>query len=256
MQIEKVDISNLKLLENNPRKITKDQMQKLCKSLQDDPNFLNNRPILVHENNGILQVYAGNQRIQAAKKLGWKQIPCIIEKDLSDDLIKSRIVKDNKTYGEFDFDILANEWNMETLFDAGFSPLELGIEDIEKIESLDEQENETLETNKDEDAITKPGDIYELNNHRIVCGDSTLTEFVSKCLNDLSPILMVTDPPYGVNYDANWRNEADRANGRPIGARATMKVNNDDRCDWTATWALSPSKVEYIWHGGRHAAEA
>jgi DNA modification methylase len=65
--------------------------------------------------------------------------------------------------------------------------------------------------------------------------------------------LIVTDPPYGVVYDANWRNEADRANGRPIGAMATMKVNNDDNAYWSETWSLSPSKVAYVWHAGRHA---
>ena len=67
------------------------------------------------------------------------------------------------------------------------------------------------------------------------------------------PILMVTDPPYGVNYDANWRNEVDRANGRPIGARATMRVNNDNKSDWTLSYSLFTGDVMYVWHGDRHA---
>jgi DNA modification methylase len=65
---------------------------------------------------------------------------------------------------------------------------------------------------------------------------------------------MVTDPPYGVEYDPNWRNEADRANGEKIGAHATGRVENDDRADWSEAWGLFPGDVAYVWHGGRYAS--
>lgn len=141
-----IDVKKLTLLEKNPRRITSDQMDKLCKSIQKDPDFLLNRPILVNKVNEVYTVYAGNQRVQAAKKLKMKKIPCIIDENLSEDILKSRILKDNKTYGEFDYDILANEYDLEHLFDAGFSHLELGLEHAaELIDTPDEdQEKEDV----------------------------------------------------------------------------------------------------------------
>ncbi len=142
-EIENILISKLKLLENNPRKITKEQFAKLCKSLEKDPDFFWQRPCLVNksEYGDTLTVYAGNQRVRAAKKLKWKEVPCIIEFDLPQDIINERIIRDNKTYGEFDFDILANEWDVGLLLDAGFTPSELAIAPITEIED-GEEDNE------------------------------------------------------------------------------------------------------------------
>lgn len=141
-EIEKVLISKLKLLENNPRKITKEQFEKLCKSLEKDPDFLWKRPCLVNKEGETYTVYAGNQRVRAAKKLKWKEIPCIIDNELCLKTINERIIKDNKSYGDFDFDILANEWDLDLLIDAGFTPSELAIAPIAEIEDKNE-ENET-----------------------------------------------------------------------------------------------------------------
>ncbi len=101
--------------------------------------------------------------------------------------------------------------------------------------------------------VTVLGDVYVLGKHRLVCGDSTNADDVAKALNGVAPHLMVTDPPYGVVYDANWRNEADRANGKPYGARAVGKVENDDKADWREAWALFPGDVAYVWHAGVQA---
>ena len=97
--------------------------------------------------------------------------------------------------------------------------------------------------------VTEPGDVWLLGKHRIVCGDSTDADTVSKLLNGVEPLLMVTDPPYGVEYDPSWRNQ--------VGATATKRVGkvlNDDRADWREAWALFPGDVAYIWHGALHAA--
>lgn len=122
---ENFPIKNLTLLERNPRKITKDQMAKLCKSITDDPAFLQNRPVLVNCTDGKHIVYAGNQRVRAAKMLKMKEIPCIVENDLPYNLVQKRIILDNKTFGEWDFDILANEFNIDVLIDCGFDANEL-----------------------------------------------------------------------------------------------------------------------------------
>jgi DNA modification methylase len=90
--------------------------------------------------------------------------------------------------------------------------------------------------------------------HRLLCGDSTVATDVERVLGGVEPHLMVTDPPYGVDYDPDWRNRADRANGKPYGARAIGKVENDGQSDWREAWALFPGEVAYIWHAGRHAS--
>jgi DNA modification methylase len=249
-QIESVKISKLKLLENNPRKIEKTQFDKLCKSLQEDPGFLHDRPILVHKTDGQLLVYAGNQRVRAAKKLGWKEIPCIIEEGLSEEIVKKRTIVDNKTYGEFDFEILANDFDMEMLFDAGFTAkdFDLGESPVEQIEGESEEDGEVLEPGKDEDSITRPGDLYELGDHRLVCGDSTMPDDVQKCLNGDEPILMVTDPPYGVNYNPSWR---DPSKIGTDGIRSKVKskglVKSDDQANWGLTYSLFTGSVAYVW---------
>jgi DNA modification methylase len=101
--------------------------------------------------------------------------------------------------------------------------------------------------------------------HRLLCGDATVATDVESVLDGAKPHLMVTDPPYGVNYDPAWRNEAGRAiDGttqriatgtviKPIGARALGKVENDDRADWSEAWALFPGAVVYVWHAGTKA---
>lgn len=140
-EILKLKISTLKLLEKNPRKIDKDKFHQLCSSLEKDPGFLDNRPILIHKIGDDLNVYAGNQRVRAAKKLGWKEVPCIVEEHLSEEIIKNRIIKDNLHSGEWDYDLLANEWPIETLLGAGFDPEDL-IGKVTEIDLDDKPEKE------------------------------------------------------------------------------------------------------------------
>jgi hypothetical protein len=99
--------------------------------------------------------------------------------------------------------------------------------------------------------VTRPGDLWLLGPHRLLCGDATSATDVARLLEGAKPHLMVTDPPYGVNYDPGWRNQA--------GVSATMrtgKVANDDRADWRQAWALFPGDVAYVWHAGVHSRTA
>src|SRR5438874_8644739 len=113
--------------------------------------------------------------------------------------------------------------------------------------------------------VAEPGDLWALGCHRLLCGNSTVATDVARVLGGVAPHLMVTDPPYGVNYDPAWRNQAGRSiNGttrriaagpviKPSGARAVGKGVHDDRADWREAWALFPGSVAYIWHAGTKA---
>jgi hypothetical protein len=229
MQSTYIPIKKLKLNEKNPRKIDKDQFDKLCKNIESDPEYFQMRPCLINATNDGWIVYAGNQRLRAAKKLGMKEVPCIVTNDVPDDLLKRRIILDNITHGEHDFDMLSSLYEPLELLELGMKEHELHLDAAELIEGEPEEENEILEPCKDEDARTKLGDVYELNQHRIVCGDSTLPDYVNKCLNGAEPILMVTDPPYGVEYDPSWRTKVKGSLGHKF---ATGKVQNDDKINW------------------------
>lgn len=102
--------------------------------------------------------------------------------------------------------------------------------------------------------VTKPGDLWLLGRHRLLCGDSTKADDVARLLGNAKPALMVTDPPYGVDYDAAWRQEAAEAGHLAYAARRVGVVQNDSRIDWAEAWSLSPSDVVYCWHAGRHAS--
>jgi DNA modification methylase len=99
--------------------------------------------------------------------------------------------------------------------------------------------------------VSRLGDVWALGRHRLVCGDCTDAGIVMKARDGVTPHLMVTDPPYGVAYDPEWR----RKLGLNGDGAAKGRVMNDDRADWREAWALFPGDVAYVWHGGLHAGE-
>ena len=220
-----------------------------------------NNPILIAEDNGIV---AGHGRVLAAMKLGMAEVPCIRLSHLDENQRRAYILADNRLAelgGGWDLDMLAAE--MDALGELNIDVGELGFdESFLSLMDLTETESEVdaeAQIDKAEELRVKwgvkPGQLWQLGDHRLLCGDSTKAEDVARVLGDARPVLMVTDPPYGVEYDANWRNEVDRANGKPYGARAVGRVTNDDRADWSPAWALFPGDVAYIWHASLHSHE-
>ena len=100
------------------------------------------------------------------------------------------------------------------------------------------------------DPVSRLGDVWILGAHRLVCGDATSAADVARALNGVAPTLMVSDPPYGVDYDPSWRARA----GVNLNPGKLGKVDNDDQADWSAAWALFPGDVAYVWHAGKFAA--
>ncbi len=101
---------------------------------------------------------------------------------------------------------------------------------------------------------TALGQLWQIGGHRLLCGDSTKPESVLRVLAGERPLLMVTDPPYGVDYDPNWRSEEAAKGTLSYAARRLGEVENDDRVDWSEAWLLFPGEVFYCWHAGRHAS--
>jgi len=116
MKAELFDIEDIKLNPNNPRTITKVQKEKLMKSIKEFPQMLNIRPLVVDEDNMVL---GGNMRYQTLVELGYKQVPVIKAMDLTPEQKQEFIIKDNIAFGEWDWDVLQTEWEMETLWDWG-----------------------------------------------------------------------------------------------------------------------------------------
>lgn len=240
-------LSALKPYERNPRRISKDAYEKLKAGLQE---FGYHQRLICQPDGGVI---GGHQRLRAMKELGWKQVDVLVpNRPLTEDEYRKLVVTDNLPYGEFDMELLSADYEIEELLDWGMPPNWLGeAVEADEIDSVGEEQDEVPEPPVAPKTVL--GDVWVLGNHRIVCGDSTDPLVVDKALNGIKPNLMVTDPPYGVEYDADWRNQVERANGKKIGGRAVGKVENDDNADWREAWALFPGNIAYIWHAGKFA---
>ena len=213
-------------------------------------------PVLIDAEGGII---AGHGRIMAGRKLGIKEAPCIVLENLTDAKRRAYVIADNKLAlnAGWDVELLKIELgDLKALdFDlslTGFDPGELGNLLAEKTEGLtDPDAVPEIPVNP----VTVLGDVWVLGKHRVMCGDSTSADDVAALLAGVSPHLMVTDPPYGVVYDANWRNERMRSDGSAIAGQAVGKVLNDDRADWREAWALFPGDVAYVWCASLHNHE-
>lgn len=250
MQVELWPIDKPKPYDKNPRKLTDKAIGKVAASIKQ---FGFQQPIVV-DANGV--VIVGHTRLQGAQKLGLKQVPVVVADNLTPAQVKAYRIADNRVAQETSWldDVLSDE--LMELKELDFDLGETGF-DLPELNRL-MQDSEELERAEEtppvpETPVSALGDLWVLGSHRLLCGDSTIATDVERVLGGVRPHLMVTDPPYGVVYDANWRNEAERANGRPVGARATGKVLNDDKADWRETWGLFPGDVAYIWHAGVHA---
>lgn len=246
--IKQVKTCDLIPYARNSRTHSDEQVAKIAASIKEF-GFLN--PIITDGDNGII---AGHGRVMAAQKLGLKELPCVEASHLTEAQRKAYVIADNRLALDagWDNDLLKVELgDLQSLnFDLALTGFEMG-----EVEALLAEKTEGLTDPDDvpeapEFPVTVEGDIWVLGNHRLRCGDSTSATDVDALLGSVKPHLMVTDPPYGVNYDPNWRNEADRANGKPYGARAVGKVQNDDNADWREAWALFPGDVAYVWHAG------
>jgi DNA modification methylase len=252
-------IVELQAYERNARTHSAEQVAQIAASIEE---FGWTNPVLVTSAGEII---AGHGRVEAAKALGLAEVPVLLIDHLTAAQCRAYVIADNKIAlnAGWDEDLLAQE--LQALETDGFDLLKTGFEskDIDELfAAIVETDEDGRDDRPDEDEpveeppqepITRRGDLWILGAHRLLCGDSTNAADVARLLGEDRPHLMVTDPPYGVDYDPAWRNRADRANGKAYGARAVGQVLNDDRADWREAWVLFPGDVAYVWHAGVHS---
>jgi len=211
-------------------------------------------PVLVDPEGMII---AGHGRVMAARKLGMAEVPVMVAEGWSDAQKRAYVLADNQLAMNAGWDAELLKLELVDLQGMDFDVSLLGFDD----DALSKILADKTEGLTDPDAVpeppaepvSRPGDIWVMGKHRLACGSSTDAHTVEALLAGVKPHLMVTDPPYGVEYDADWRNKAQRSDGTKIGGKAVGKVENDDKADWREAWALFPGDVAYIWHAGLFA---
>ena len=248
MQIVMKSPESLLAYENNARTHSVEQIDELVNSIK---HFGFNDPIEIGEDGVII---SGHARAQAAVKAGLTTVPTVTLQGMDENARKAYILAANRIAQNAGWDAQLLKVEFEGLLDVDFD-LELTGFTEDEIDSylnpevLNEGECSEDETGEpEEDPKTKLGDIWICGNHRVACGDSTNPDDVSRLMIGHQPNLMVTDPPYGVEYDPEWREGADLG----VGKRSKGKVQNDDIIDWTDAYSLFTGNVAYIWHAGKY----
>lgn len=186
-----VAISKVKPNDDNPRILKDDKFKKLVKSIREFPQMLKIRPIVVNDE---MIVLGGNMRLRACQEAGLKKIPIIKASELTEKQQREFIIKDNVGFGEWDWDMLANEWEADDLNEWG----------------LDTPDEWAVELEAEEDDYTEPknikvdvvlGDLIEIGEHRLLCGDSTDSDQVAKLMNGQKADMAHNDPPYGMKKE-------------------------------------------------------
>lgn len=247
MTIQSWPVSKLVPYSRNPRK--NDQaIERMAASINE---FGFKIPILARSGGEIVD---GHLRLKAAQKLELQEVPVILCDEWSEAQVKAfrLLVNRSATWADWDQELLTLETSeLDTLdFDlslTGFEPTEIDECPFgQEKEDFQQQDIPPLL----QEAITQLGDLWICGEHRVVCGDATSAGAVAALFESATPALLVTDPPYGVNYDPNGREDAGLGRQRQTGT-----VRNDQQVDWSAAYRLFAGNVAYVWHAGVHASE-
>jgi len=197
-------LTEIKSNPNNPRVIKDHKFEKLKKSISEFPKMMELRPMVINEDNIVL---GGNMRLKALKDLGYKEVPEEWVKrasDLTEEETRRFIIADNVGFGEHDWEMLANDWDTQELEDWGLEGFP--FEEVTELEA--EEDDYTEPDNIQVDVVF--GDLIEIGEHRLICGDSTDSDQVAKLMNGSKADMVFTDPPYGVSYQSNMRTKTEK----------------------------------------------
>ena len=213
LQATTTHIRTIKSNPENPRVIKDEKFAKLVKSIKEFPQMLEIRPIVVNDE---MVVLGGNMRLKACIEAGLTEVPIIKASSLTPEQQKEFIIKDNVGFGEWDWDVLANDWDAEKLIDWG-----LEIPNYEPLVLEAEEDNFEVPDEIQTDIVL--GDLFEIGEHRLLCGDSTDSDAVAKLMDGHKAELLLTDPP----YSSGGSQESGKTSGS-IGARGEKKIKNDN----------------------------
>ena len=227
-------LSKLTPYQKNPRVIPDTAVKAVAASLKR----FGWKQAIVADPKGV--IVAGETRYKAAVSLGLTAAPVVT---IPARQARAFRVIDNRTSE-------LTSWDIDLLPDAlaGLDDLDIfSFDDILPPATAGKTDSDDIpETPKN--PVTRTGNLWVLGKHRIVCGDSTDQKTVERLLDGAEPDLMVTDPPYGVNYDSMWR----YTTGISTRGIATGKSANDDTDDWQAAYALFPGRIAYVWMSSLH----
>jgi DNA modification methylase len=259
-EIQTWPIDRLVFYARNPRR-NDTAVDRMCSSIKE---FGFKIPVLAR---GDGEVVDGHLRLKAAGKLGITEVPVILCDEWTPAQVKAfrLMVNRSVTWADWDEELLALELQelKESDFDldlTGFDPGE-----IDSLLALEDDERANSTPPLPETPISRPGDCWQLGRHRLLCGDATSAEVVTRLLGERKPRLMVTDPPYGIELDSEWRDRAG-LNGCGAAEPSYMKkrtaghtetsISGDTRADWSDAFALVPSlEVAYVWHASKFTRE-
>jgi len=237
-----IEITKIKSNPNNPRIIKDDKFKKLVKSIKEFPEMLKLRPIVVNSN---MIVLGGNMRLKACIEAGLKEVNVIIADELTEEQQKEFIIKDNVGFGEWDWEIINSQWDIEKIGEWG-----LDIPDAFAVKlEAEEDEFDVSEGGIETDIVL--GDLFEIGEHKLICGDSTQTDTFKVLFGEQLADLVVTDPPYNVSYEGKTKDK--------------LKIENDKQSDndfykflydfYTALGSYTkPGGAWYVWHADLEGA--
>lgn len=236
---EDVEIEKLKPYKNNARTHSDEQIEKIAKSMKEF-GFIN--PVLV---DGNLNVIAGHGRILGAKKLGMKEVPCLFIEDLTEEQKRAYIIADNRLAEDAGWDKELLKIELEDLKNMNFDITLTGFEledfdfSMEETEVIEDEFDETVP----EEPTSKKGEIYKLGKHFLMCGDSTDINDVEKLMNGVKADMLLTDPPYNVDYEGGTGLTIQNDNMDDETFREFLRVSF-----FNANSVMKEGAVFYIWH--------
>jgi len=258
IHIERWPIERLIPRANNPRTHSREQVAHIAASMRE---WGWTNPILVGADDDII---AGHARLLAAEKLAMKEVPVIVLKHLSPAQRRALVIADNQLAiagAAWDEEMLRIE--LAILHEEDFNLDLVGFDDVELQRLLEAQDNAPGLTDADAvpevqpDPVARLGDLFILGKHRVICGDCTQPDVVARLLGDAKPLLLVTDPPYGIKLDSEWRDRAG-LNGCGPAEASYMKhrteghnettISGDTRADWSEAYEHASLQVAYVWH--------
>jgi DNA modification methylase len=247
--MQRVPIGTIKNNPNNPRVIKDDKFKKLVQSIKDLPEMAEVRPVVV---NTDMVVLGGNMRLKAMREAGWKDVPIQVV-DWDEDKQRQFIIKDNVSGGEWDWEMLANEWDTEELQEWG-----LDLPDFDNAKELEAEEDDYEMPDEVQTDIVL-GDLFEIGPHRLLCGDSTDSDAVAKLMDGQKADMVFTDPPYGMKLDADYSGMKSEIFKGGIGGKKydNIKGDHDDFTDElinTIFACFNDCKEIFIW-GADYFAE-